>query len=364
MFRPSGFNISTGLAALTALSLLAACGKKDQAKVEPPRPAMTMIATPTPALDAAFSGVIQPQIQSALSFRVLGRIISRPVKTGDRVEAGQIVAAVDPTSYEAAARGAAAALASARAQFDNAAATEGRQSTLLAKKTASQAAFDSAEQARASAQAAMAQSEASLVKAKEQLSYTVLKAEYSGIVTATSAEIGQTVAAGQAVVTLAEPSRRDAVIDAPEAVIDAFFLGEKFAVGLQIDPSTTASGALREISPESDAATRTRRLKIALDNPPPDFRLGSTISARVAMDEDRLIRLPGSALLQEGDKTRVFIVDPQTMTVAPREIDVAPDRDGRFLVRGGLKDGERVVTAGVHRLKDGQTVRLFGGAQP
>jgi len=351
-------------AALTGLSLLAACSKLEAQKPEPPRPAMTVIAAPAPAFDTAFSGVVQPQTQSALSFRVLGRIISRPVKTGDRVQAGQIIAAVDPTAYEAAVRAATASLASARAQFDNAASTEARQSALLAKKTASQAAFDSAEQARASAQAAMEQAEASLAKAREQLSYTVLKAEYSGIVTATSAEIGQTVAPGQAVATVAEPTRRDAVIDAPEAAIDAFSLGDRFTVALQIDPAVTATGVLREISPESDAATRSRRLKIALDAPPAAFRLGSTISARVVSGENPLIRLPASALLQEGDDSKVFIVDPQTMKVALRQIDVAPERDGRFLVRGGLKGGERVVIAGVHRLKDGQQVRLFGSAQP
>lgn len=349
-------------AALAGLILLVACNK-EQSKAEPPRPAMTVIAALAPALDTAFSGVIQPQTQSALSFRVLGRIISRPVKSGDRVEAGQIIAAIDPTAYEAAVRAAAATLASARAQFENAISTEGRQSALLAKKTTSQAAFDSAEQARASAQAAMQQAEASLVKAREQLSYTVLKAEYSGIVTGTSAEIGQTVAAGQAVAAVAEPTRRDAVIDAPEAVIDAFFLGEKFNVALQIDPAVTAMGSLREISPESDAATRSRRLKIALEAPPVAFRLGSTISARVASDENPLIRLPASALLQEGDSTKVFIVDPNTMKVSLQPVDVAPERDGRFLVRGGLTGGERVVVAGVHRLKEGQQVRLFGSAQ-
>jgi RND family efflux transporter MFP subunit len=349
---------------LPALALLTACGKKEEAKVEPPRPAITIVATPSPAFDAAFSGVVQPQTQSALSFRVLGRIISRPVKTGDRVQAGQIVAAVDPTAYEAAARAATASLASARAQFDNAVATEGRQSALLARKTASQAAFDTAEQARASAQAAMQQAEAALVKAREQLSYTLLEAEYSGIVTATSAEIGQTVAPGQAVVTVADPRRRDAVIDAPEAAIDSFSLGEKFAVALQVDPSVTATGAVREISPESDATTRSRRLKIALDTPPAALRLGSIVSARIASSENRLIRLPRDALLQEGDVSKIFVVDPQTMTAVLRKIDVAPDRDGRFLVRGGLKEGERVIIAGVHRLKDGQQVRLFGSAQP
>ncbi len=348
---------------LLAPLALAACGKTEE-KTEAPRPAMTVIATPAPALDQALVGVVQPQIQSPLGFRVLGRMIARPVKVGDRLEAGRMIAAVDPTAYEAAARAAAATLASAQAQYDNATATEARQSQLLAMKTASQAAFDNAQQARAAALASKAQAQASLAKAQEQLSYTVLKADYAGVVTATYAEIGQTVAPGQAVIALAEPSRRDAVIDVPDSLMDVFFIGEKFTVGLEIDDAATVNGVVREISPQSDAATRTRRIKIALDNPPPAFRLGATVSARPAAAEDWLIRLPASALLQEGDRVRVFTVDPQTFAASLRDIDVAPDRDGRFLVRGGLKGGERVVIAGVHRLKEGQIVRIIEGATP
>ncbi len=343
---------------------LAACNKREEAP-EPPRPAMTLIAEPSPAWDTALSGIVQPQVQSPLGFRVLGRIISRPVKAGDRVEAGQMLAALDPLAFELASRSAAAALASARAQYDNAAATEARQATLLAKKTASQATFDSAEQARAAAQANMAQAQANLAKAEEQLSYAVLKADYAGVVTTTSAEVGQTVAPGQSVVTLAEPTRRDAVIDAPDGFASILSIGQRFDVIMQLDPARVVSGTVREIAPQADAATRMRRIKIALVEPPASFRLGATISARLSAGPGAVIRLPGSALLQQGETTSVFVVDPQTHAVSRRVLEVAPDRDGgKWIVRGGLKAGERVVTAGVHRLKPGEVVRIYGSDQP
>jgi multidrug efflux pump subunit AcrA (membrane-fusion protein) len=69
-------------------------------------------------------------------------------------------------------------------------------------------------------------------------------------------------------------------------------------------------------------------------------------------------------LLAEGDRTRIFVVDPQSLKVALREVEVAPDIDDRWIVRAGLKAGERVVTAGVHRLKDGQLVRIDGSEAP
>ncbi len=146
---------------------------------------LTVIAAQTPALDVILSGTVQPQVQSPFGFRVMGRMVARPVKAGDRVEAGQLLAAVDPLSLEMASRSASAALASARAHYDNAVTAESRQATLLEKKTASQATFDAAEQERASAQANMAQAEANVSKAKEQLSYAVLKADISLIAPAT-----------------------------------------------------------------------------------------------------------------------------------------------------------------------------------
>jgi RND family efflux transporter MFP subunit len=326
---------------------------------------MTLVVAPTPAFDMVLSGSIQPQTQTPFGFRVIGRMIARPVKAGDRVEKGQTLAAIDPLSLEMAMRSATASLASARAQYDNAASTEARQAALLEKKTTSQAAFDTVEQERAAAQANMQQAEANLAKAKEQLSYALLTADYSGIVTATYAEVGQTVSPGQAVVALAEPTRRDAVIDATDSIVDALWIGQKFDVSLQIEPETTVTGTVREIAPESDSETRSRRVKIALDNPPDSFRIGATIFARLASGSSADIRIPESALLRDGDKARVFVVDPASSKVMLREVEIAPDRgEGRWIVRAGLKTGERIVTAGVHRLKEGETVRIYGSETP
>jgi membrane fusion protein, multidrug efflux system len=348
------------LAPLALAVALAGCGKKQEEEA-PPRAAITMVVEPTPAFDMVLSGSVQPQVQTPFGFRVIGRMIDRPVKAGDRVEQGQTLAAIDPIALQMAARSAAASLASARALYDNAVSTEARQAALLKTKTASQATFDTVEQERAAAQANMQQAEANLAKAQEQLSYTVLKADYSGVVTATSAEVGQTVSPGQAVVTLAEPTKRDAVIDASDNIVDALWIGQRFDVSLQIDPTKTAVGAIREIAPESDPVTRSRRVKIALENPPDSFRIGATIFARLASTESAAMRIPGSALLRDGEKTSVFVFDPANSKITLRGVEIAPDReDGRWIVRAGLHAGERIVTAGVHRLKEGETVRIYG----
>jgi RND family efflux transporter MFP subunit len=346
------------------IATLAACGKAKEKAPAPVRPAMTMVVAATPGLGQVLSGTVQPQVQSPFAFRVAGRMISRPVKAGDRVEAGQLLASLDPVSLEMAARSAVAALSSAQAEYKNALTNEERQAALLARKTVSQATFDSAEQARAAAQGNMVQAEANVVKTKEQLSYADLKADYAGVVTATNAEVGQVVQPGQAIVTIADPKRRDAVIDAADNVAETLAVGQPFIVSLQLDPSISVVGRVREIAPQADAMTRTRRVKIELDNPPDTFRLGSTIFAHVAASAVTATRLPESALLRDAPQTQVFVVDPQSLKVSLRDIEVAPDTDDRWIVRGGLQPGERVVTAGVHSLKEGQTVRIYGSAAP
>ena len=287
---------------LALAAALAGCGKKQDAP-PPPRPAMTMVVAPSPAFDMVLSGSIQPQVQTPFGFRVIGRMIARPVKAGDRVEKGQTLAAIDPLSLEMAMRSATASLASARAQYDNAASTEARQAALLEKKTTSQAAFDTVEQERAAAQANMQQAEANLAKAKEQLSYAVLTADYSGIVTATYAEVGQTVSPGQAVVALAEPTRRDAVIDATDSVVDALWIGQKFDVSLQIDP---ANDGLR------NRARNRAGIGFRNAQPPREDRAGQSAGFlphrrdhfRPARHRNRArpSRIPDSALLRDGDK--------------------------------------------------------------
>jgi RND family efflux transporter MFP subunit len=346
------------------IAALAGCDKAKEKAPAPVRPAMTMVVAATPGLGQVLSGTVQPQVQSPFAFRVAGRMISRPVKSGDRVEAGQLLASLDPVSLEMAARSAAAALSSAQAEYKNALTNEERQAALLVKKTVSQATFDSAEQARAAAQGSMVQAEANVAKTKEQLSYAELRADYGGVVTSTSAEIGQVVQPGQAIVTIADPMRRDAVIDAAADVAETLAVGQPFIVSLQLDPNISVTGKVREIAPQADAMTRTRRVKIELENAPDTFRLGSTIFAHVAASAIAATRLPGSALLREAPQTQVFVVDPQSLKVALRDVEVAPDTDDRWIVRGGLQPGERVVTAGVHSLKEGQSVRLYGSATP
>lgn len=354
--------MSRALLGLLLLTLaLSACREEEAVAPKPVRPVLSLVAEPRIRASQGFTGVVSPRYTVDLGFRLLGSIIARDVDVGDSVTKGQRVAALDPVSEELAVRAARAELASASAQLETTTTTEARQRKLLEQKTVSESDYEAAQQAQEEAAASVGQAKASLRLAEEQLSYTQIIAEFDGVVTSVAAEVGQVVSAGQTVVTIARPDVREAVIDVPTEIAEELRIGDAFEVGLELDPSIRAKGTVREIAPQADPISRTKRVRITLIDPPVSFRLGTTVNAVLGAEPLPGIELPVTALLEKEGRTMVWIVDEKAMTVAPVEIKVADRNDRTFRVLEGITPGTRVVVAGVHSLEDGQAVRLTDG---
>ncbi|BAR58396.1 efflux protein [Bradyrhizobium diazoefficiens] len=341
---------------------LAGCQQETKAP-EAVRPVQSLLLAADHADDAVAVGVIEPRYKTNLGFRVLGRLITRPVYVGDLVTEGQTVGTIDSTALELAVRAAKGQLAKAEAQFATARATEERQRTLITTDATTKQALDNAEQARAGAEATVAREQANLTKAVEQLGYSQIKADFAGVVTAVGADVGQVVSPGQSVVTIARPDIREAVVDIGPDYPLPLEVGLPFMVSLQLLPAVQVEGTVREIAPQADPATRLRRVRIALSNPPDSFRLGATVTAKLGRQQGPVLWLPASALLAKDGANFVWIVNQPASTVSLQKIDVAAGQTGAR-VTGGLAAGARVVTAGVHSLKQGQHVRIEQDQQP
>ncbi len=197
-----------------------------------------------------------------------------------------------------------------------------------------------------------------MAKSQEQLGYARLIAEFDGVITAVEAEVGQVVSPGQTVLTIARPDIREAVIDVPEDINDGIKLGVRFDVALQRDPAVRTFGQVREIAPQADPITRTRRVKITLDQASASFRLGTIVMASLTTTVAPKIVLPASALLERDGKTMVWVVDPSSKTVSSREIEIGSRSGQSVQIVDGLASGMRVVTAGVNSLSAGQRVKI------
>ncbi len=352
----------TALPVLLGLLLggLGGCKEDATPAAAPVRPVLSVVAEErTREVFGPFAGSIEARYKTDLGFRIFGRMVARYVDVGSIVKENQELAALDPTDEVQSVRGAEASLASAQAQFANAAAEETRQSDLVQRNITPQAQFDVAEQNRATTAANVESAQARLSKARDQLSYTQLRADYDGVITGRYAEPGQVVNAGQRIVTLARPEIREAVIAVPIDLADMLSGRNDLDMTVFLDESVSIKAAgVRGVDPAADSTTRTRVAYLSLDNPPPAFRLGITISVLMSRPVPPRIELPATAILDRDGKAFVWIVDPATNTVSTREVTVAARRGESVMLSAGVKAGERVVIVGVHSLTPGQAVRV------
>jgi membrane fusion protein, multidrug efflux system len=350
------------LVLVSALALLLA-GCNQEAKTEPPqpRPVRTVTVEKGKVGDSVqLTGDIRAENEVNLAFRVGGRIIERKGEVGDKVEPDQVLAKLDPQDELNGVRSAQAALNAARGQEVEAQNNFDRQNHLMERGFTTRAIFDSAKQALQTAQARVDDSTAQLDIAEDRLSFTELKANVEGTITARSAESGQVVQAGQPIFTVARQDGRDAVFDVPAQVLRAAPPDAIVTVALADDPSVTAKARVRTVSPQADPVTRTFQVRLSLIDHPEAMRLGATVTGRLQLEGGAGISIPASALTSIDRQPAVWIVDPANLTVALRNVEVQRFDPATAVISQGLAPGDVVVTAGVQALHPGQKVRLLG----
>ncbi len=333
------------------------CSEPQPQAANPPMPVSVMVASRTSVTSAVrLTGEIRARVESDLGFRFAGQIASRLADVGDRVEAGQVLAALDSTRQTADVSAATARVQSAQAQLTQAQAAFERQKALLVKGFTTQSNFDDAQLQMQTAQASLETAQADLGTARDSLGNTQLRADATGIITARNAEVGQVVQAAQAVFTLAKDGPRDAVFEVYESLLTAPPDQNQVEIMLLSNPAVKAVGTVREAAPAIDPNTGTIRVKIGVDATPPEMQLGSAVSGVGRFHKRDLFDLPWTAFFVANDKPAVWVVDPKSNAASTREVEVDSYQTRRLLLASGLSDGDMVVTAGVQLLRAGQVV--------
>jgi membrane fusion protein, multidrug efflux system len=330
-----------------------------QESVRPVKVALVAVASPQRTL--TYSGVVRPRVESALGFRVPGKIIARSVNVGDRIEVDQTIARLDETDLKLAENAARAAVASARSRRDVASDNLERAKVLLPKAIISQAAYDTRRNELDAAAAAVEAAEAQLRQAVNAVGYATLKADKAGIVTAVMGEPGQVVNAGQAVATLAESGETEVAVAVPEQDAVRISAGQKAKVTLWAGSGVNVEGRIREIAGQADPASRTYAIRVALVLPPQSLRLGMTALVTLTInDETAPMVVPLTALTEENGSQIAFVVDTARKAVRKTAVTVAGIAEGGARIASGLQPGDLIVTAGVQFLQDGMRIRLPG----
>ena len=343
---------------VATLVLVCGCSRSEEAPAPEVRPVRVVTVAKAAAGDTvALTGTVQAQTEINLSFRIDGRLIERNVNVGDLVRPGQLIARLDSQNEETSVQAARAQLAAARAQQVEARNNYDRMRDLVAENAVSRATYDSAEAMRRTADSQVESVQSQVTLAENRLSYTRLLSDVAGVVTSQTAEPGEVVGAGRPIVQVAREGTRDAVFDVPARVKDASQLNSTFTISLVSDPRITAPGVVREVSPRADPVTGTFRVRVRLINPPSEMRLGSTVTGRLKLASTPSIDIPPSAVTRAGGQAAVWVVDPKTLQVSARTIQIRSSDPVRVEIASGLNPGDIVVTAGVQALRPGQKVR-------
>ncbi|MBH8476733.1 efflux RND transporter periplasmic adaptor subunit [Klebsiella sp. 1SOBk12mer] len=345
---------------LTLLSvvifLLPGCGDNHGNTTDPVRTVRYVVvgsAQTLPALER--TGEIHAHDETILSFRTGGRIVTRSVDIGDRVNAGQLLATLENTTSQNQLDGAQADYEGAKAAAQVAALNLNRMQKLMPTGAIARTQLDTARADWLVARARLKNSESALRNARESLGWTRLMAPQSGVITEVSASAGQVVSGGQSVLTLATGEARDVVFDIakPDAIPPQEQAGLR--VSLLNDPSVQASAALRDISPQADPQTRTWRVRATLQNPPLAMALGASVTVTLPATGPHGYALPASALSRVGDKPAVYVINPQSQAQL-RVVVPAYYTATSVIISGGLEPSDRVITAGVSKLRSGEPV--------
>jgi RND family efflux transporter MFP subunit len=237
-----------------------------------------------------------------------------------------------------------------------------RQRTLLGQGHTTRARFDQAQQELQTAESQVKDAQAQLQIAQDRVSFTELKADAPGVITAVAAEPGEVVQAGRTIVQVARDGGRDAVFDVPASILRTAPGDTEVTVSLADDPRVQAIGSVREVAPQADPVTRNFQIRVSLENPPAAMRLGSTVTGRAKLPAAPVIAVPASALTKYDNKPAVWVVDKAANTVAIRTVEIKRHEPSSVVISNGLDNGDIVVTAGVQALYPGRKVRLLGAS--
>ena len=338
--------------ALGAIPLLVGCSSPTAKPPAVEVPLPVAIATAVPATGESsleISGTVRLKRETPLGFNTAGRIAAIMVREGDSVARGQVLARLDPTSL-------AAASSSARAEADRAEADYRRLNGLFSKGWVTAPRVDSARAAAVAARARVQQT-------GFDVGLATIRAPSAGMVLRRPAEPGQIASPGEAVLVIGE---RDSgyVLRVPlaDADLDRVKRGQLAAVTIPALGAEPIAATVSEIGARGDDATGTFRVELSLP-PRPDMRSGLIGTARLRFGGTApaggAVIVPATAIFAaRADEGFVYVHDAASGRVRLRQVALGPLADTAVTVTAGLQPGDRVVTSGADRLRDGLKVTI------
>ncbi|MCZ6693540.1 MAG: efflux RND transporter periplasmic adaptor subunit [Bacteroidetes bacterium] len=355
------------LVILTALTIFSSCSKEEK-KEEVIRPVrFQTVAEAGGQMTRIFSGVAQPGFETKLSFKVSGTIQQFDAKVGQQLKAGELIAAIDASDYRLYLEDARATVKNADAVEDNAERNFERFTLLYENNNASLSDYEAAQSAYESAKASEKSAKQRRKLAELQVSYTKLYAPVNGVIADVFVEKNENVQAGQRIVVLNSDSDIEVNVAIPELYISRVKVGNKVKIIFTVISDKEYSGIVSEVSFTTGRAQTTYPVIIKITDPDDQIRPGMAVDVFFKFIyeefEDKMI-VSAFAVSEDVEGKFVFVINPDQSapefgSIEKRSVTIGQLTNDGIEILTGLKEGDRVVTAGVSKITDGMKVKIL-----
>ncbi|MCB1791808.1 MAG: efflux RND transporter periplasmic adaptor subunit [Gammaproteobacteria bacterium] len=282
-----------------------------------------------------------------------GQIASIHFRSGQSVEQGELLVALDDDTDQAQLQGLLAERSLAQLKYD-------RTAKLVRDKSVSKSDYDEARATLDSAEAQVAAQKALIEKKR-------IRAPFSGRLGIRRVDVGEYLTPGAPIVPLEQLDPIYVDFTLPERELAHVTTGQAIEVQVQAYPDQAFAGAVEAIDPGVEVGSRSFRVRARLGNAEQKLRPGMFADVRVILpQDDNLITVPDTAISYAPYGDSVFVVSDKDgkLSVERRQIETGRRNDGRVAVVSGLADGERVVSAGHNKLRNGQAVTVDAKPAP
>ncbi|WP_084545601.1 efflux RND transporter periplasmic adaptor subunit [Cupriavidus malaysiensis] len=354
------------LALALALGAGAAVRKSRGAKAPAPAAPATVEFLQTDLIDAArrdlqvalpLSGSLRALNQSSVKAKVAGEVLQVLVREGEAVRAGQVIARIDPTEFEAKAAQARGQMLAARGQYENARQTYERNRTLVDKGFISQTAFDNFQSSLDVARANLDAAQAGLALTQKSLADTMVRSPLDGTVSARAVQPGEKVSPDTRLIDVVDLRVLELEAPIPMADVARAAIGQR--VLLEIEGHGRHEGRLARINPAVTTGTRSVMVYVRVDNAGTALRSGMFArGALVLGNRTDVLAVPAGAVRSEGQRAFVYVIENGLLAERAVQTGVRDEDGGLVEITGGLNPGERIVRNNLGTLRAGSRVKL------
>lgn len=346
--------------------LLAGCTAKSETKQEEAELALPVIqlTKQDATLDRDYASNLEAVQNVEVRARAAGYLDKILVDEGKAVKKGQLLFQLNPAEYQVKVAEARASLESATAQAQSSEVEMGRVKLLVDKNIISPSELKLARSKGETARAAIDQAKASLAHAQLLVSLTSIRAPFDGVINRIPFKQGSLIEAGALLTTISDLSEIYAYFNVSEKEYLAFIkkrqnpqnvTTQEVELLLADDSVYPQKGKIETTETVFEGNSGTIAFRASFSNPARLLRHGATGKVRLTTDVDDAVLVPQKAVFEVQDKNFVYVVDAGNK-VKTRSFVPSSRVDQFYIVKSGLKPGDRIVYEGIQNLRDGMTI--------